>query len=140
MSIDDNKAVVRRFNTEVIEGGSIDSFEAMIAPAFVNRAAPPGAPNGPQSMWNTFHHILRPAISNLTVTLHDQIGEGDQVMTRKTISGVHTGPLLGVPATGRFVSIDVIDIVRIEGGRYVEHWGLNTLSQVLAELSRPESL
>lgn len=140
MSIDDNKAVVRRFNTEVIEGGSIDSFEALIAPAFVNHAAPPGAPSGPQSMWNTFHHILRPAISNLTVTIHDQIGEGDQVVTRKTISGVHTGPLLGVPATGRFVSIDVIDIVRIEGGRYAEHWGLNTLSQVLAELSRPESL
>ena len=40
---------------------------------------------------------------------------------RKTITGVHTGPLLGVAPTGRSISIAVIDIVRISNGRYAEH-------------------
>ncbi|MCO5734308.1 ester cyclase [Rhizobium sp. SSA_523] len=131
------KAVVRRFNIEVIQEGSEAAFRELMATDFVNHAAPHGAPNGPESMWNTFQNILRPALSGLTVNIHDQIAEGDKVTTRKTITGTHTGSLLGIPATGREVSISVIDIVRVEEGRYAEHWGLNTLPTVLAELSKP---
>ena len=132
----ENKEVVRRFNIEVIQNGSETEFHALMAPHFINHAAPQGMPNGPESMWHTFQTILRPALSNLTVTIHDQVAEGDKVSTRKTISGIHTGPLMGVPATGRDVAISVIDIVRIEDGRYAEHWGLNTLSSVLTALSK----
>lgn len=132
----DNKEVVRRFNIEVIQNGSEADFHALMAPDFVNHAAPQGMPNGPDSMWHTFQNVLRPALSNLVVTIHDQIAEGDKVTTRKTIGGVHTGTLLGVPATGRDVAISVIDIVRVHDGRYVEHWGLNTLTNVLASLSK----
>ncbi len=130
----DAKMVVQRFNKEVIEGGDRTAFEHLIAPGFVNRSAPTGAPAGPESMWGTFQTVLRPALADLTVTIHDQVGEGHKVTTRKTISGVHVGALLGVEATGRPVSIDVIDIVRVEGGRYVEHWGINNLPAVLAGL------
>lgn len=132
----DNKEVVRRFNIEVIQNGSEADFHALMAPDFVNHAAPQGMPNGPDSMWHTFQNVLRPALSNLVVTIHDQIAEGEKVTTRKTIRGVHTGTLLGVPATGRDVAISVIDIVRVHDGRYVEHWGLNTLTNVLASLSK----
>lgn len=135
MSVDENKEVVRRFNIDVIQNGSPEAFDALMAPDFVNHTAAPGVQNGPQGMWNTFQNILRPALSDLKVTIHDQIAEGDKVTTRKTISGVHSGTLLGVPATGRQVAIDVIDIVRVRDGRYVEHWGMNTLSAVRASLS-----
>jgi predicted ester cyclase len=130
----DNKEVVRRFNIEVIQNGNEAAFRALISPDFVNHAAPQGMPNGPDSMWHTFQNVLRPALSNLVVTIHDQIAEGDKVTTRKTIRGVLTGTLLGVPATGRDVAISVIDIVRVHDGRYAEHWGLNTLTNVLASL------
>lgn len=132
----DNKELVRRFNIEVIQNGNEAVFNALMAPDFINHAAPQGMPNGPGSMWNTFQNILRPALSGLRVTIHDQIAEGDKVTTRKTISGVHSGTLAGIPATGRDVTIDVIDIVRVRDGKYAEHWGLNTLSNVLASLSK----
>jgi predicted ester cyclase len=134
----DPKAVVRRFNTEVIQEGNAAAFQELMAPDFVNHAAPQGMPNGSESMWNTFEHILRPALSGLTVTIHDQIAEGDKVTTRKTIAGTHTGPLMGVQATGREVAISVIDIVQVRDGRYVAHWGLNNLGSVLDVLSMPE--
>jgi hypothetical protein len=110
MSFDHAKAVVRRFNEKVIVGGDRTAFEALIAPGFVNRSVPPGSPNGPESMWNTFQNVLRPALAELSVTIHDQVGEGDKVTTRKTISGKHVGPLLGMKATNRQVSIEVIDL------------------------------
>lgn len=133
---DENKEVVRRFNFEVIQNGSEVAFQALMSPDFINHAAPPGMPQGPESMWDTFEKVLRPALSNLKIVIHDQIAEADKVTTRKTISGIHSGTLLGVPATGRELTISVIDIVRIEGGRYAEHWGLNTLSNVIATLSK----
>ena len=130
----DAKSVVRRFNEEVIAAGDRAAFDALMAPDFVNRSAPPGAPNDGESTWNTFATVLRPALEGLAVVIHDQIAEGDMVTTRKTISGRHSGTLLGVEATGKPVAIEVIDIVRVRDGRYVEHWGINTLSSVLAQL------
>ncbi|MBB4351051.1 ester cyclase [Aliirhizobium cellulosilyticum] len=132
----ENKEVVRRFNLEVIQNGNEDEFRALMAPDFVNHAAPSGMPNGPQSMWNTFQNVLRPALSDLKVTIHDQIAEGDRVTTRKTISGIHSGTLMSVAPTGKDVVISVIDIVRVQDGRYTEHWGINTLSNVLAALAK----
>jgi len=129
-----NKSAVLRFNKEVIERGDETSFRALMAPEFVNRTAPPGAPSGADGMLHTFNRVLRPAFPDLQVEIHEQIAEGDKVTTRKTIHGTHRGELLGIPATNRRISIDVIDIVRLDRGRYVEHWGLNTLPTVLASL------
>lgn len=129
-----NKAVVARFNKEVIERGDEAAFRELMAPDFVNRSAHPGMPNGPEGMIHTFNKILRPALPDLTVEIHDQVAEGDKVTTRKTIRGTHRGELFGIPATNKPVAIDVIDIVRVKDGRYVEHWGVNTLANVLAQL------
>lgn len=134
MQDDANKQVVRQFNLDVIQGGRRDVFDALMAPDFVNHASPPGALSGGEGMWNTFENVLRPALDQLTVTIHDQLCDGDKVTTRKTIHGVHTGMLMGIAATGRPVAIDVIDIVRVRAGQYAEHWGINTLPAVLASL------
>jgi predicted ester cyclase len=134
--IENNKAVVRRFNQEVIEQGNVDSFNALMDVNFVNRSAPAGMDNGPQGMLWFFNQILRPAIPDLNVTIHDQVAEGDMVTTRKTISGKQTGQLLGVPATGKAISIEVIDMVRVKDGKYAEHWGITTLPELLATLAQ----
>ncbi len=131
--IERNKQAVRRFNQEVLGGGSREAFDALLDPGFVNRtAAPPG--NDKEGMWRTVSGILRPAFPDLRVAIHEQIGEGDLVTTRKTVSGTHLGDLMGIPPTGRSVAIDVIDIVRLQEGRYVEHWGLNNLDGVIRGL------
>jgi predicted ester cyclase len=133
---EDNKAVVRRFNKEVIEQGNVDSFNALMDNKFVNRSVPAGMDNGPQGMIWFFNEILRPAMPDIKVIIHDQVAEGDMITTRKTISGTQTGPLLGVLATGKAVSIEVIDIVRVRDGRYIEHWGITTLPELLATLAQ----
>jgi len=48
--------------------------------------------------------------------------EGDLVVARKTWRGTHRGELLGIPATGKQVTLEVIDISRIRDGKIVEHW------------------
>jgi predicted ester cyclase len=131
---DDNKAVVVRFNKEVIEAGQPAAFAELMAPGFVNRSAPPGTPAGPEGMQYFFEKLLRPALADLRVEIHQQLAEGDWVATRKTISGTHRGELMGVAATGKPVRIEVFDLVRVENGRYVEHWGQTSLAEALAQL------
>lgn len=132
---ENNKAVVRRFNQEVIAEGNLGSFRELMDEQFVNRSAPEGMSNGADGMIYFFNEILRPAMPDIHVTIHDQVAEGDLVTIRKTIHGTQTGDLLGIPPTGRPVQIEVIDIVRIKDGRYFEHWGITTLSDVLSQLS-----
>jgi len=73
MDILSPKQVVQRFNHEVIEQGNRASFDALVASDFVNWSAPAGAPSDGSGLWNTFEHVLRPALSGLKVQIHDQI-------------------------------------------------------------------
>lgn len=64
----------------------------------------------------------RAAFSDFTITIDDQVVEGDKGVTRWTARGVHTGEYLGIPATGRPVEITGINIIRIENGKIVDEW------------------
>ena len=130
---DKNKEVVRRFNKEVIEACNKTSFRELVDKHFINQTAPENA-NGSDGMWHTFKNILQPAFSDLKVEIYDQVAEGDKVTTRKAIIGTHDGVLMGIEPTGNQVKIDVIDIVRLKYGRYIEHWGINNLASIIAEL------
>jgi predicted ester cyclase len=130
-----NKEIVRRFNKEGVENGNEKVFDELLSKEFLDRSAPPGTPTGPEGIVYFITKILRPAIPDIAVEIHDQIAEGDKVTTRKTFHGTHQGTFVGIPATGRRVSIDVVDIVRLRDGQYVEHWVASNFSEVLAQLS-----
>lgn len=133
--LEKNKAVVRQFNREVIEQCNWETFNSIMDNDFINRTAP-STSNGADGMWNTFNNILKPAFPDLKVEIYDQIAENDKVVTRKAIVGTHKGVLMGIEPTGKQIKIDVIDIVRLKDGKYVEHWGINTLQSVIMELKK----
>jgi predicted ester cyclase len=54
--------------------------------------------------------------------IRHQVAEFDQVVTPKPYRATHRGTFVGVPATGRVVEFNVIDIVKLRYGQYVEHW------------------
>lgn len=133
--LEENKEVVKRFNKEVIEQGNLDTFKMIMHSDFINHTAPPTSDKA-DGMWNTFNNILRPAFPDLRVEIYDQIAENDKVTTRKAIVGTHKGVLMGIEPTGKQIKIDVIDIVRLKDKKYIEHWGINTLQSVIAELKK----
>ena len=60
----------------------------------------------------------------MRVQVHQQVAEGDTVVTRKSFVGTQKGELFGVPPTGKSVHMDLIDTVRVENGQIVEHWNI----------------
>jgi steroid delta-isomerase-like uncharacterized protein len=57
-----------------------------------------------------------------TITVDDQIAEGDVVATRWTGRGTNTGELIGMPATGRQITVDGMTYSRIVDGKAREAW------------------
>ncbi len=64
------------------------------------------------------------AFPDIKVTTHHLVAEGDMVVEYQTTEGTHQGELMGIPATGKTVSITEMHMVRIANGQAVEHWGL----------------
>ena len=121
MTEEENKALNRRFVEEVINQGNTDAIDELIDPGVVDHAAPPGFPTGREGA-KQFFAMMRSAFPDLHLTIEDMIAEGDKVVMRSTWSGTHQGEFMGVPATGRRVTVGGIDISRCADGRMVEHW------------------
>ena len=83
--------------------------------------------------WNGFA-VLHSAFPDLRATVEDEIADGDKVVVRSTWRGTHQGEFQGIPATGKQVSFPVIDIVRFENGKAVEHWGLVDAMSLMQQL------
>jgi predicted ester cyclase len=116
-----NKAVIRRFIEEVQNHQDWAVYDEVNDPSFVNLSAPPGVPADREG-GKLYLQALASAYPDAHVTIDDMIAEGDQVVTKKTFSGTNTGEFAGMPATGRPVTIQYVDIMRIRDGRIVEHW------------------
>ncbi|HEY6901884.1 MAG TPA: ester cyclase [Puia sp.] len=137
MSTEQNKHIVQRFNHEVVQQGLPESFQTLLSPTVINHSAPPGHPNGPESFTFFLNDVLRKGFPDLRVQILDQIAEGDLVATRKRITGTHTGEIFGIPPSNKKVEIRVIDIIRLQNGQYVEHWGESNFSDILKQIAAP---
>ena len=123
MSVEENKAIVRRFVEEVQSGGNIDAIDELCSPEFINHTAPPGVPSNCEGIKQVMA-MFRQAFPDSYFTVEDMVAEGDKVATRKTFRGTHQGEFMGIPPSGQQVSIGLIDIVRISHGKVVEHWAI----------------
>ena len=123
MSAEENKALVRRFVDEVQSGGNIDLIDEICSPEFVNHSAPPGLPADCEGI-KILTNMFRGAFPDSYFTVEDMIAEGDKVATRKTFHGTHEGESMGIPPSGKTVTIGLIDLVRISEGMVVEHWSM----------------
>lgn len=120
---EENKAIARRFYEEFANKANLAVAEELVAANFVDRNPPsPELEPGIEGLKQVFN-LYRSAFPDMTLTVEDQIAEGDKVVTSLTFQGTHEGELMGIPPTGKTVKMGVIDILRLEGGQFVERWG-----------------
>jgi steroid delta-isomerase-like uncharacterized protein len=119
----DNKAIVRRFIEEYQSQGDETVAEEILADDFVDHSPFGPFPPDREGVKQLFA-ALRGAFSDLHAVVQDQAAEGDKVWTRKTFHGTNDGEFMGMPPTGRKVTFDVIDILRLRDGQFVEHWNV----------------
>lgn len=134
MSTEQNKELIKQYNEQVIGEGDMEWFVNHSSPEFINHSAQEGMPAGREGMIYFFTKILHTSFSNVQVTVRDMVASDNKVTTRKEITGVHSGNLMGIAATGRPVKISVIDIMVVKDGKITEHWGETNFAAVIQSL------
>jgi steroid delta-isomerase-like uncharacterized protein len=125
--------VVRRFVEEYQSKHDVTVAEDLLADDFVDHC-----PFGPLSPDRdgvlALFGMLFAAFPDLHAEIHDQLVDGDKVVTRKTFLGTQDGQFMGMPPSGRSVAFDVIDIVRVRDGLMVEHWNVVDSMALMTQL------
>jgi steroid delta-isomerase-like uncharacterized protein len=141
MSTEQNKASAHQFIEEVLNQGIMSRINELLAPDFVeHEELPPGVPRDREGV-TLLMTMLRSAFPDFKATIDDMIAEGDKVVVRMTWTGTQQGEFMGMPPSGKPMSIGVIDIFRMEKDKLVEHWGLSdtmSMMEQLGEMPAPE--
>ena len=118
-----NKALVRRWFDEVWNQGREETIDELFAANGVAHGLGDTeidlfGPNG----FKPFFRNLRSSFPDIRMTIEDLVAESDKVGVRLRVEGTHRGAELGVPPTGRRITLAGIILVRISGGQIVEGW------------------
>jgi steroid delta-isomerase-like uncharacterized protein len=134
MSTEANRALIRRLFEEVWNKGNVAAAEAVASPNWIAHGNLPGQEMPGLVGVRRFISIYRTAFPDMHVTIEDQVAEGDKVVTRWTATATHSGPLMGIPPTGRHVTTSGIGIHRIVDGKIVEQWGTDDTLGLMQQL------
>ncbi|CAN5738980.1 hypothetical protein BH20ACT12_BH20ACT12_08340 [soil metagenome] len=131
MSVEENnKALVRRFVEEVLNGGNLDAVDELMAPDYLDHTVPSGKYAGREGHKRSLAKQLA-ASSDLRFHIEEQIAEGEKVVTWVVGSGTHDQErFMGLAPTGERITIENIIISRVVEGKIVEDRGVRDASHV----------
>ena len=119
----DHTATIRRMY-DLLSAGDIDGFGDLIADDFVEHEETPGLEPTKEGV-KQFFHMYRAAFPDLRMEPQDVLASGDKVVARARATGTNQGDFMGMPATGKSVDVQLIDIIRFgDDGLAREHWGV----------------
>jgi steroid delta-isomerase-like uncharacterized protein len=132
MLLEQNKALVLRFVEEMQNQHDLAALDRFFSQDFVDHAgfAHPPTLAGAREFFIMFFA----AFPDVHFTIHRQVAEGDKVMTHKTCRATHQGAFGSIPATGKSVTFDVIDIFAVADGQLTEHWAVADFLSMMQQL------
>ena len=123
---DANKQAVQRYYREIWNQGNLARIDELFTDDYVNSdPATPGNDVHGRDGLRELQASYKAAFPDLTFTIHEQVAEGDTVVSRWTAQGTQAGPLLGMPPTGKQgqpTPVVGVTITRFRAGRIAADW------------------
>jgi steroid delta-isomerase-like uncharacterized protein len=116
----DPKEIARRM-TEDPWRGKLDETVELISDDFVGHVPGMPAHHGPEGFRGFMETYLN-GFPDGRITVQEQIAEGDTVATRWIARGTNTGPMMGMPPTGKEATVEGLSLTHIAGGKALEDW------------------
>ena len=125
MSTIQTQSPVARMLEEAFNQGNLAVVDEVCTPGHFTHTpfSPYGNRNGNEALKDLIT-MFRTAFPDLQCTLEGEIRQGDEFAAHWTMSGTHTGPFLGTPATGKSFTVQTVQYGRLENGRIAEDWTL----------------
>lgn len=138
--MEDNKRIARRAVEEMFAGGRLELADEIFASDWVGHDVAMPEPSRGRDGVRQVVQGYRMAFPDLSLTVDQQIAEGDSVCTRWTARGTHGGEFFGAPATNKQATVTGMTIDRIRDGQILEsrtNWDALGLMQQLGLVSMP---
>lgn len=116
-----NLEILREIMENGFENANFEVIDRYVSEAFIDHQF--GARHGREGIKGIIKE-LHSGLSNLHYTLQKSIEDGELVWTHYKATAIHSGAFMHMPPSEKSISIDIIDIARIENGLMVEHWGI----------------
>ena len=119
MAASQNIAALHRA-VDCFNARDLDGYMELYDEDVVLHGYPPGVEGkeGARAFYTGFQNALPDA----HLEVHQVVADEDTLAARYTVGGTHEDELLGVPATGRRVSVDGQTFLHMADGRIVERW------------------
>jgi serine phosphatase RsbU (regulator of sigma subunit) len=122
VSTEENRAIFRRYAEEVTNKRNLEVADEIFDRYRAHQPDGSVLERGPEDV-KRFQAEVGNAFHNLHATIEDQIAEGDKVVTRYRIRGIHQGEFRGIAPTGKQTEFTGISIFRFsKEGKVVESW------------------
>jgi steroid delta-isomerase-like uncharacterized protein len=131
MGVKENEAALTRA-VEAWNRGDVGSYMELYADGIKLHAGTYDFPDrsAVEGMYKGFHA----AVPGVQLDIHETFGDGEKLAVRYTVTGTHTGDLMGIPPTGKEISMTGITVMNFEDGRVVERWDSDDSAEVLSRL------
>ena len=136
----DHAGTMRRMY-DLLNAGDVDGFGDVLADDFVEHEELPGLEPGKEGV-KTFFRMYIAAFPDLRMSAEDVLASGDKVVARARATGTHQAEFMDIPATGKSIDVQLIDIIRFgDDGLAHEHWGVFDVMRMMQQLGVvPEGL
>ena len=128
-----DKAAMSRFYDQVA-AGNMGVIDELLVEDFVEHDAL--APTPDRDGVRQLFAMIGAAFPDMRFAVMHMVQEDDLVMAHGTFEGTHEGEFMGMPATGRRVSVPFADVVRFRDGMGVEHWGVFDGGMMMQQLGQ----
>lgn len=112
----DNASIIRQFIEQVLNRADIDNAGQFVWEDVIEQVPLPGQGPGLKGLQDVLRG-MKAGFPDIHWTIEEQMTDGDRVMSRFVWTGTHRGPFLGIPPTGRKVSVWGVVIDRLLDGR-----------------------
>ena len=132
MSLEENKAIVRRF-IEAYNKRNLGLIDDFVAADYVDHTNEVDR-KGLKQLFN----MGLTAFPDWHETIEDIVAEGDKVWVRITYTGTHKGEFMGLPPTSKKITSKGVDIYRIVDGKLAEYWNVTDNVNVFKQIGAIE--
>ena len=115
--------------------GEIDRCQDMLSPDFVINLFGLPSPLQGRDVWRQNVDQMYRAFPDLRADIDDIFGSDGRVAVRLTFRGTHQDDFQGVPATGRRVTYQSLELYRIADGRIAEEWIASDIASLMAQVA-----
>lgn len=129
VSVERNEAALMRA-VEAWNSGDLDSYMELYGEQLKLHAGTHDFPDK-ESVGGMYKGFFE-ATSDLRLKIHETFGHEDKLAARYTVTGTHTGELMGIPPSGREISITGITVMHFEDGKVVERWDVDDSAEAFS--------